>query len=124
MVSGSIQVDIFLVWYLTKVFNNAFHNAAVNAGNNKFFMFAEICTRDRNYWYRNTPAMSTPFAHGKIPNLIIGVRIHPNIQEKLYLKVQHFQQPISCLASKCIMIMHKVILLKMLNPPQPTPFKW
>lgn len=44
-----------------KVFNNAFHNAAVNAGNNKFFMFAEICTRDRNYWYRNTPAMSTPF---------------------------------------------------------------
>jgi glycosidase len=43
-----------------KVFNDAFHEVAKTEGH-PFFMFAEICTRDRNYWYRNTPAMSTPF---------------------------------------------------------------
>ena len=44
-----------------KVFNPAFKAAAEAVGNNNFFMFSEICTRDRNYWYRGTPAMSTPF---------------------------------------------------------------
>lgn len=44
-----------------KVFNPAFKAAAEAVGNNNFFMFAEICTRDRNYWYRGTPPMSTPF---------------------------------------------------------------
>jgi glycosidase len=43
-----------------KVFNPAFKAAAEAVGNNNFFMFSEICTRDRNYWYRGTPAMSTP----------------------------------------------------------------
>lgn len=43
-----------------KVFNEAFLAAAKAAGH-PFFMFAEICTRDRNYWYRNTPALSAPF---------------------------------------------------------------
>ncbi|MFI3240413.1 MAG: alpha-amylase family glycosyl hydrolase [Bacteroidales bacterium] len=44
-----------------KVFNPAFMAVANEMGNPDFFMFAEICTRDRNYWYRNTAAMSTPF---------------------------------------------------------------
>lgn len=44
-----------------EVLNPAFKAAAEAVGNNNFFMFAEICTRDRNYWYRGTPAMSTPF---------------------------------------------------------------
>lgn len=44
-----------------KVFNPAFLAAAQAVGKENFFMFGEICTRDRNYWYRNTPAMSTPF---------------------------------------------------------------
>jgi glycosidase len=44
-----------------KVFNPAFKAAAESVGKDNFFMFGEICTRDRNYWYRNTPAMSTPF---------------------------------------------------------------
>ncbi len=43
-----------------KVFNQAFIDVAADMGK-EFFMFGEICTRDRNYWYRNTPAMSTPF---------------------------------------------------------------
>lgn len=43
-----------------KVFNQAFLDVAAEMGK-EFFMFGEICTRDRNYWYRNTPAMSTPF---------------------------------------------------------------
>lgn len=44
-----------------KVFNPAFLDVAKSVGKDNFFMFGEICTRDRNYWYRNTPAMSTPF---------------------------------------------------------------
>ena len=44
-----------------KIFNDAFHAAAQAIGKPNFFMFSEICTRDRNYWYRNTPAISTPF---------------------------------------------------------------
>jgi glycosidase len=32
-----------------KVFNDAFHAAAQAAGKPNFFMFSEICTRDRNY---------------------------------------------------------------------------
>ncbi|HKL95749.1 MAG TPA: alpha-amylase family glycosyl hydrolase [Paludibacteraceae bacterium] len=44
-----------------KVLNDAFHEAARSVGKDNFFMFSEICTRDRNYWYRNTPAISTPF---------------------------------------------------------------
>ena len=44
-----------------KIFNDAFHAAAQAVGKPNFFMFSEICTRDRNYWYRNTPAISTPF---------------------------------------------------------------
>lgn len=44
-----------------KVFNPAFLEVAKSVGKDNFFMFGEICTRDRNYWYRNTPPMSTPF---------------------------------------------------------------
>jgi glycosidase len=44
-----------------KVFNDAFLNEAKADGNNSFFMFAEVCTRDRNVIYRNTPPMSTPY---------------------------------------------------------------
>jgi hypothetical protein len=44
-----------------KVFNDAFLNYAKADGNNSFFMFAEVCTRDRNVIYRNTPPMSTPY---------------------------------------------------------------
>ena len=44
-----------------KILNPAFLSAAEAVGNHNFFMFAEICTRDRNYWYRGTPAISTPF---------------------------------------------------------------
>lgn len=51
-----------------KVFNPAFKAAAEAVGNNNFFMFAEICTRDRNYWYRGTPALSTPFYTWKESN--------------------------------------------------------
>ena len=31
------------------------------AGGDNFYMFGEVCTRDRNYWYRNTPGLSAPF---------------------------------------------------------------
>jgi len=44
-----------------KVFIPAFQRIANECGNDNFFIFSEICTRDRNYWYRNTAAMSTPF---------------------------------------------------------------
>lgn len=44
-----------------KVFNKAFDDAAKAAGNDNFFMFGEVCTRDRNVIYRNTPPMSTPY---------------------------------------------------------------
>lgn len=43
------------------IFNPEFLAAATAAGNPNFFMFSEICTRDRNYWYRNTPALSANF---------------------------------------------------------------
>ena len=46
-------------------FNNAliepFYEAAESVGNYSFYMFGEVCARDRNVWYRNTPALSTPF---------------------------------------------------------------
>ncbi len=44
-----------------KVFNDAFHAAAIRAGKTDFFMFSEICTRFSTYWYRDTPSLSTPF---------------------------------------------------------------
>lgn len=44
-----------------KVFIPAFINAAQAVGKPNFFMFSEICTRDRNVIYRNTPPMSTPY---------------------------------------------------------------
>lgn len=44
-----------------KVFNPAFHAAAKAAGKENFFMYGEVCTRDRNVIYRNTPPMSTPY---------------------------------------------------------------
>ncbi|MFV0471926.1 MAG: alpha-amylase family glycosyl hydrolase [Paludibacteraceae bacterium] len=44
-----------------KVFNPAFLQAANSAGKSNFFMFGEVCTRDRNVIYRNTPPMSTPY---------------------------------------------------------------
>lgn len=60
MVSVSIQVDIsaglFLIRFLFRLFNELRMNAETT-----IFIFSEICTRDRNYWYRNTAAMSTPF---------------------------------------------------------------
>lgn len=44
-----------------KVFNPRFLAAAKRAGKDNFFMFGEVCTRDRNVIYRNTPPMSTPY---------------------------------------------------------------
>ncbi len=43
-----------------KVFNDAFINAA-KANGKDFYMFGEVCTRDRNVWYRGTPPLSAPF---------------------------------------------------------------
>ena len=43
-----------------KVFNDAFMKAGKENGKD-FYMFGEVCTRDRNVWYRNTPALSAPF---------------------------------------------------------------
>ncbi|MBQ3543804.1 MAG: Ig-like domain-containing protein [Lachnospiraceae bacterium] len=46
---------------LNKVFNQAFKEAGKKNGKD-FFMFGEVCTRDNgNYWYRQSPSMSTPF---------------------------------------------------------------
>ncbi len=44
-----------------KVFNPRFMAAAKAAGKENFFMYGEVCTRDRNVIYRNTPPMSTPY---------------------------------------------------------------
>ncbi len=44
-----------------KVFNDAFIEAGKRNGKD-FYMFGEVCTRDNgNYWYRQSPSMSTPF---------------------------------------------------------------
>jgi len=43
-----------------KIFNDAF-KAVGREMNKDFFMFGEICTRFSTHWYRNTPAISTPF---------------------------------------------------------------
>lgn len=42
-------------------FNMTFNKAFMKAGGENFFMFGEVCARDRNVWYRNTPGLSTPF---------------------------------------------------------------
>lgn len=42
-------------------FNEVFNDAFKAAGGENFYMFGEVCTRDRNVWYRNTPGLSTPF---------------------------------------------------------------
>lgn len=42
-------------------FNEVFNNAFKKTGGDNFYMFGEVCTRDRNVWYRNTPGLSTPF---------------------------------------------------------------
>ena len=42
-------------------FNETFNPAFKKAGGDDFFMFGEVCARDRNVWYRNTPGLSTPF---------------------------------------------------------------
>ena len=42
-------------------FNMTFNKAFKEAGGDDFFMFGEVCARDRNVWYRNTPGLSTPF---------------------------------------------------------------
>ena len=44
-----------------KVFNDAFIKAGKRNGKD-FYMFGEVCTRDNgNYWYRQSPSMSTPY---------------------------------------------------------------
>ena len=43
-----------------KVFNDAFIKAGKQNGKD-FYMFGEVCTRDRNVWYRGTPPLSAPF---------------------------------------------------------------
>ena len=43
-----------------KVLNDAFKAVGREIGKD-FFMFGEICTRYSTVWYRETPAMSTPF---------------------------------------------------------------
>ncbi|MBQ4530011.1 MAG: starch-binding protein [Lachnospiraceae bacterium] len=42
-------------------FNETFNEAFKEAGGENFFMFGEVCARAREVWYRNTPALSTPF---------------------------------------------------------------
>ena len=42
-------------------FNKTFNPAFKAAGGEDFYMFGEVCARDRNVWYRNTPGLSTPF---------------------------------------------------------------
>lgn len=42
-------------------FNEVFLDAFMEAGGDDFFMFAEVCSRDRNVWYRDNPNLSTPF---------------------------------------------------------------
>ena len=44
-----------------KVLNNAFMEAAAEAGNDKFYMFTEICARANEVEYRETPNMSAYF---------------------------------------------------------------
>ena len=48
-----------------KVFNPAFHKAAEEAkakrNGGEFFMFAEVCARYTQIWYREQPALSVPF---------------------------------------------------------------
>ncbi len=44
-----------------KVLNEAFMDIAREVGKPNFFMFSEICTRFSTHWYRNQPAISTPF---------------------------------------------------------------
>ena len=43
-----------------KVFNQAFIDTAKAKGKD-FYMFGEVCTRDRQVWYRGTPPLSAPF---------------------------------------------------------------
>ena len=42
-------------------FNETFNEAFKEVGGENFFMFGEVCARAREVWYRNTPALSTPF---------------------------------------------------------------
>ena len=42
-------------------FNKVFNDAFMKAGGDNFYMFGEVCTRDRNVWYRQTPQLSAPF---------------------------------------------------------------
>jgi len=42
-------------------FNEVFNDAFNEAGGEDFYMFGEVCARDRNVWYRNTPGLSCPF---------------------------------------------------------------
>ena len=42
-------------------FNEVFNDAFMKAGGENFYMFGEVCTRDRQVWYRNTPQLSAPF---------------------------------------------------------------
>ena len=42
-------------------FNEVFNDAFMKAGGDNFYMFGEVCTRDRNVWYRGTPQLSAPF---------------------------------------------------------------
>ena len=42
-------------------FNEVFLDEFMKVGGDNFFMFGEVCARDRNVWYRGTPALSTPF---------------------------------------------------------------
>lgn len=42
-------------------YNETFNKAFKEAGGENFFMFGEVCARERNVWYRNTPPLSAPF---------------------------------------------------------------
>lgn len=42
-------------------FNEVFNDAFKAAGGDDFYMFGEVCARDRNVWYRNLPGLSCPF---------------------------------------------------------------
>ncbi len=42
-------------------FNKVFLDQFMAVGGSNFFMFAEVCSRDRNVWYRDNPNLSTPF---------------------------------------------------------------
>ena len=71
-------------------FNNyitpALYEIARRCGNDNFFMFGEVCTRVREVWNRNIPALSAPFYTWKEEKEYPWGDVHTNLEsiEKAY----------------------------------------